>query len=404
MEFSQLFQAFFEEASDAMLAVNLDKGIIMRANKTLCNIYGFSREEVEGEKLNILHTSVPTGMERERALSIQIIEHEGYYNDIIIVPKSGETRFASIRVRHILIEDTKFAIAVLSDDTERQLMMRDLVAKHQSMEQAFVELEHVHSELKSAQEKMTQVSKLVALGELAAGMSHELNQPLTGVRGFAQELQDILKNEKKPKRKEVLSLTQDIIYNADKMAALLSHLRDFARQEKNNFNSSDNSRLEPVPLESAVENVLKLLGKQLREKNVKIFTNLESDLTALAKLHPIEQVLINLITNSRDAVVEKHKDSGRGRIDIQTWAEKDEVKLRVTDNGSGISDELRDRIFDPFFSTKEQGQGMGLGLAISFSIIHNFKGQIQIEESSPGGTSFLITLPSAQSKLRKEAA
>ncbi|NCN41574.1 PAS domain S-box protein [bacterium] len=404
MEFSQLFQAFFEEASDAMLAVNLDKGLIIRANKTLCNLYGFAREEVEGEKLNILHTSVPTGMERERPLSIQVIEHEGYYNDIIIAPKNGEARFASVRVRHLDIEGENFAIAVLSDDTERQLMMRDLVAKHQSMEQAYLELGNVHSELKSTQEKMTQVSKLVALGELAAGMSHELNQPLTGVRGFAQELEDILSSEKRPKRKEVIGLTKEIITNADKMASLLSHLRDFARQEKNNFNTATDSRTEKVSLKVAVDNVLKLLDKQLEDQKVKVFTDVPGSLSALAQIHPVEQVLINLLTNSRDAVIDKHAASGKGRIDIQAWEENQKVFLRVSDNGCGVAEELRGRIFDPFFSTKDQGEGMGLGLSISFSIIHNFKGQIQIEESGPNGTSFLITLPTANSKTLREAA
>lgn len=404
MESVQLFQAFFEEASDAMLAVNLEKGLIMRANKTLCNLYGFSREEVEGEKLNILHTSVPTGMERERPLSIQIIEHEGYYNDIIIAPKAGDSRFASVRVRHLEIEGHKFAIVVLSDDTERQLMMRDLVAKHQSMEQAYVELETVHSDLKAAQEKMNQVSKLVALGELAAGMSHELNQPLTGVRGFAQELEEILTTEKRPKRNEVISLAKEITHNADKMSELLSHLRDFARQEKNNFDSADESKFQKVSVKGAFKNVLKLLEKQLHDKKVQVFTDIPAGLSAFAQLHPVEQVLINLLTNSRDAVVDKHSDSGKGKIDIQAWQEDDFAKIRVRDNGNGISEELRGRIFDPFFSTKEQGQGMGLGLAISFSIIHNFKGQIQVEETSPQGTAFLISLPIKKIEVLEDAA
>lgn len=399
MELTQLFQAFFEESSDALLAIDLEKSLIVRANKTLCSLYGFNQEDVEGERFNILHTSLPEGHERERTLSMPIMEHEGLYNDILIVTQNNETRYASVRVRHLQAEGRAYAIAVLSDDTERQLMMRDLVAKHQSMEQAYVELESVHSKLKNAQEKMAQASKLVALGELAAGMSHELNQPLTGVRGFAQELQDIIQSSQKIKKKALLSLTGDIIHNADKMASLLAHLRNFARQEKKHF---EDSKTEKVSLQESIHSVHSLLNKQLKQAKIDFsFDVEESSDSVLAQRHQLEQVLINLITNSRDAILESqaHHPKRVGRIELRSWLGKgsDEGKtfLRVSDNGDGIPQALRDRIFDPFFSTKEEGKGMGLGLSISFSIVHNFGGEIVVEKSDSSGTSFLLTLNSA---------
>lgn len=404
MELNLLFQAFFEESSDALLAVDLQKSLIVRANKTLCSLYGFNQEDVEGERFNILHTSLPEGHERERTLTMPIMEHEGLYNDILIVTQNNETRYASVRVRHIHAGDTSYAIAVLSDDTERQLMMRDLVAKHQSMEQAYVELESVHLKLKNAQEKMAQASKLVALGELAAGMSHELNQPLTGVRGFAQELQDIIQSSQKIKKKSLLSLTGDIIYNADKMASLLSHLRNFARQEKKHF---EDSKLEEVSLKESIDSVHSLLAKQLKEAKIDFSFDVDEQAeTVLAQRHQLEQVLINLVTNSRDAIQESrtHHPRRAGRIELRAWNEGEKTYLRVSDNGEGIPQSLRDRIFDPFFSTKEEGKGMGLGLSISFSIVHNFGGDIVIEKSDPNGTSFLINLSPAASSQKKEAA
>lgn len=404
MSSTALFQAFFEESSDALLAVRLRDSSIHRANKTLTALFGVNREEIEGERMTVLQNSAPSGFERERSLSHEVVENEGYYNDILIVTKSGEPRFASVRVRHLTIDSEHFALIVLSDDTERQLMMRDLVAKHQSMELAYQELERVHFQLKETQEKMSQASKLVALGELAAGMSHELNQPLTGIRGFAQELHDIVTTVKKPKRSQLAELSQDVIQNADKMADLLSHLRDFARKERNHFESSNAQAPEAVPVRGLVTNVLKLLQKQFEDREIQVeVTAIPETLAVLAQTHPVEQVLINLLTNSRDAILEKRntQPEHRGRISFEAQVEKGMVCMRIRDNGPGISASTRERIFDPFFSTKEQGKGLGLGLSISFSIAHNFGGELFLEESGPQGSLFVLKLPIAN--LTKEA-
>jgi two-component system C4-dicarboxylate transport sensor histidine kinase DctB len=405
---SALFQAFFEESSDALLAVRLKDSSIFRANKTLTALFGVTREEVEGERLTVLQNSVmPAGFERERSLSHEVVENEGYYNDILIVTKAGEPRFASVRVRHLEIDSERYALMVLSDDTERQLMMRDLVAKHQSMEQAYQELERVHFQLKETQEKMSQASKLVALGELAAGMSHELNQPLTGIRGFAQELHDIVTTVKKPKRAELAGLAQDVIQNADKMAELLSHLRDFARKERNHFQTSSDHPHEAVPVATSLANVLKLLHKQFEDRGITVDVSvIPESLAVRAHTHPFEQVLINLLTNSRDAILEKRETQKnlKGHISFEAHLENSQVVMRVRDNGPGVSASIRERIFDPFFSTKSQGKGLGLGLSISFSIVHNFGGELHLEESGPQGSCFVLKLPIAVAKREAKAA
>lgn len=402
MDSTALFQAFFEESSDALLAIKLVNSSIYRVNKTFTSLFGMNREELEGERFTVIQSSPPSGFERERPLGHEVIENEGYYNDILIVTRSGEPRFASVKVRHLVIDGDNYALVVLSDDTERQLMMRDLVAKHQSMEQAYQELEKLHSQLKSTQEKMAQASKLVALGELAAGMSHELNQPLTGVRGFAQELKDILINTKKPRRKQLVDLSQDIVDNSDKMAALLSHLRDFARKEKNHYETSKNKN-EPVSVFKTIESVSKLLKKQFQNKNIELDIQIApKDLHVLAQMHPLEQVVINLLTNSRDAILERQetKPNHKGRILIEAKSMGSDVILRIQDNGNGIPDNIRARIFDPFFSTKEMGKGLGLGLSISFGIIHNFGGEINLEDTQHEGTSFRIKLPKTSASLQ----
>ncbi len=404
MDSAHLYRAFFEEASDALLAVQLPELRVVHANRAFTSLSGLNREELEGEAISVIHHSLPTGYERERQLDPQILADEGYYNDIALVTRLGELRFVSVRVRHLELDGRKMALAVLSDDTERQLMLRDLMAKHQSMEAAYLELERVHIELKATQDKMAQSSKLVALGELAAGMSHELNQPLTGIRGYAQELVGILQAPEKPSRKQLVGLGNEIIVNADKMASLLSHLRSFARQEKAHFKSAE---LKPaaVDLSEAASQVLKLLDRALDKAGVRVeLKGFDSCAPVLAQTHPIEQILINLITNSRDSIHERHQGKANsGRITLEARNEGERVALRVRDNGGGVPENVRSRIFNPFYSTKEIGQGLGLGLSISYGIAHNFGGELALEDSGPEGSVFVLHLPKAPEKARKAA-
>jgi PAS domain S-box-containing protein len=397
VESAQLYRAFFEEASDALLAVQLPEFRVLHANRAFTALSGLSREELEGEALSVIHHSPPQGYERERQLDTLMLADEGFYNDIALVTRLGELRFVSVRVRHLEIDGRKMALAVLSDDTERQLMLRDLMAKHQSMEAAYLELERVHSQLKATQEKMAQASKLVALGELAAGMSHELNQPLTGIRGFAQEMVDMLQGkDAKPSRKQLVGLGNDIVTNADKMAALLSHLRSFARQEQAQFKAAEKAPAS-VDLQSVTGQVMKLLDRALDKAGIRVELKSLADCPpVLAQTHPIEQILINLITNSRDAVLARHKGKpGSGRISIEAREDGEHVVLRVSDNGGGVPESVRSRIFNPFFSTKETGQGLGLGLSISYGIAHNFGGELTLESTGPQGSVFALRLPKA---------
>jgi PAS domain S-box-containing protein len=393
---SLLFRDFFLEASDALLAVALPSQRILLANNAFATMLAINAEELVGETLNIIQQGLPKDFNRERHVDAKLLENPGFYTDVALQSRDGTIHLLSVKVKHIEREGQLIALAVFSDDTERQLMLRDLVAKHQSLENAYQELEQVHSKLQLTQEKMNQASKLLALGELAAGISHELNQPLTGIRGFSQEIQDIIKNTKRPSRKNLLQLSQDVITNTDKMASLLSQFRGFARQEKKQFAESTQNQ-EKVSLRNLIGSVTRLMFRQLESYDIKVSTHgLEnSDIEFLGRSHPVEQILINLITNSRDAIREKKNGNEklRGKIEIQ--AEKDEQYfwMKVSDNGGGIPDSLRGRIFDPFFSTKEQGSGMGLGLSISYSIAHNFGGELTLESTSTLGTTFVLKLP-----------
>jgi C4-dicarboxylate-specific signal transduction histidine kinase len=164
---------------------------------------------------------------------------------------------------------------------------------------------------------------------------------------------------------------------------------------------------EPISFHTAYQNVFVLLERQFAKHGVKLEARgLDAAPRALAKLHPVEQVLINLLTNARDAVAERMgtDPTHTGKILVTARAADGFVELRVTDNGAGIPDTLRSRIFDPFFSTKETGKGMGLGLSISFSIAHSFGGELLLESTSSTGTTFVLRLPEANVRKQRSAA
>jgi len=408
---SELYRLFFEETGDALVAAHLPESTLFAVNQAFVTLTGYSREELEGESLAVLNPPMDGVDERARHLGPDILAVPGYYNDIALSTRDGQVRFVTVKVRHAELAGKPVAFAVLSDDTERQLLVRDLATKHISLEGAYSELETMHAQLKATQEKIAQASKLMALGELAAGMSHELNQPLTGIRGFAQEIGDILRKDPKPKKSQIRKLGDEIVRNADKMAALLSHLRDFARRERGNAGREGRSeprRAEATSPATSLANVENLLRRQMERHHI-VFEVSGFDRVPEVLSQPLafEQVLINLITNSRDALLDKRAVTGRtheGHIRVTAKTSGEFVEIRVHDDGAGIPAAARDKIFDPFFTTKDPGKGLGLGLSISYGIAHEFGGDLCLETSSESGTTFLFRLRVAQPALLKGAA
>jgi PAS domain S-box-containing protein len=396
-----LYRLFFEESGDALIAVNLKDGRLHNVNKSFAELTGYSRDEMQGESIHVLSAIFPEEHAHDRKLDLELIRNPGFYNDIAISTRDGQLRYLTVKIKHTNLNGLNLALCVLADDTERQLLMRDLATKHYSLETAYVELEKLHQELKNTQEKMFQASKLVALGELAAGISHELNQPLTGVKGFAQEIMECLKDKDS---ESALKLSKEIVIQADKMAALLSHMRNFAREEKKVLGKIEST---PVSLETIYKRVAPLFYRQLQAKGIEMELKQNSDkVSILAEEHPVEQVLINLIANARDALVDKKNENPKhiGKIVVTLEDDKNYCTLRVTDNANGVSESIRDRIFNPFFTTKDPDKGMGLGLSLSYSIVHRYGGELLLENSDKNGTTFLARWPKISNKRESQAA
>lgn len=249
------------------------------------------------------------------------------------------------------------------------------------------------AQLASQRTQAMRSDRLRSLGEMAAGIAHELNQPLVGVRGLAElTLMGQQQNWELPPDKLAERMTQ-IIEQADRMVHIIQHVRLFARE-------ADKNTRESVNLNKVVSSSIDLLGAQFRSRGITLETQLSDHLpSVLANPFSIEQVLLNLLNNARDAI-EEYQAQGHEieypRVVIQTNTPNSEcVQIQVIDNGGGIPQDILQKVFDPFFTTKDPDKGTGLGLSISKSIIEEFDGTLSIQ-SDNNQTIAAIQIPVEQ--------
>ncbi|SDB55416.1 histidine kinase [Desulfonatronum thiosulfatophilum] len=239
--------------------------------------------------------------------------------------------------------------------------------------------------------QLIQASKMTSLGQLSAGIAHELNQPLNMIK-MGSEFLDMAVNEKTPLSDESLrQISNEMSAQVDRATEIINHLREFGR--KSDFTK------EPIDINKPVRGVLSIMMHQLSLQNIVVTLDLNETLPPiLAHVNRLEQVLFNLVTNARDAIMDKYvslEEDGRREIMIRSFQEHDRVCLSVTDSGCGMSDKIVKKIFDPFFTTKQTGMGMGLGLSISYGIIKDYDGTIEIKSEEGNGTTFILTFPVA---------
>lgn len=253
-------------------------------------------------------------------------------------------------------------------------MLRDLDSHER-------ELENAYDKLKDTQSQLIQSSKMNALGELAASLAHELNQPLTVIKGLSQSL---LKNydDNSPNYGKV----KLIVDASRRMELVIKHLKVFSRTE--------GPALRPVDLNTVIKDAFVIVKELLTDHSIELKMDLNPLPPVLGSAIRLEQVVINLVTNAKDAM------PNGGALTIETRTIETGgisfASMTFRDTGSGIPKEILGRIFDPFFTTKEAGKGTGLGLSISYGIIKEHNGDISVESEPQKGTVFNIILPPAE--------
>ncbi|MCJ7514694.1 MAG: PAS domain S-box protein, partial [Dehalococcoidia bacterium] len=221
-------------------------------------------------------------------------------------------------------------------------------------------------------------SRLASVGEMAAGVAHEINNPLTGVTGYAQLLID-----RKDIPEDIRSDLAAINDGAQRVAGIVQRLLAFSRQTR--------PQRKLVDINELIEGTLVLRAYHLRVNNIEVVTRLARGfLETVADPGQIQQVLLNLIVNAETEMKLAH---GKGKLTITTKKKDKTIKIYIKDNGPGIKPEVMDKIFDPFFTTREVGQGTGLGLSLCYGIVTEHRGKIYAESKPGKGATFIVELP-----------
>jgi len=228
---------------------------------------------------------------------------------------------------------------------------------------------------KEMQKQIFQSSKLASLGVLAAGIGHEINNPLSIIYGYLELMMQ------KQEYSELIEPIEIVLQAADRIKNIVNGLKTYGR--------SDSHDMEDVDLHKVVNDVLNLLKIVYKHEDIIIENGCKAGASLVrGNFGKVHQVIMNLFSNARDALAGKG-----GIIRIETENKDDNILLKFSDNGIGIKKEDQNRIFDTFFTTKEVGQGTGLGLGIVYSILKSMNGNIEVDSEYGMGTSFTITLP-----------
>jgi len=258
-------------------------------------------------------------------------------------------------------------------------------------------IEDRSKELSQTQAQLFQTSKLATLGEMSAGLAHEINQPLGGIALVCASIKKCIERGKSS-NEMILKDVADIEKSIQRITRVINHIRTFARQ--------DTLKFLDVELPGTIESALTLMGEQLRLHDIEVVQDIKPDIPKIfGELFQLEQVWINFLSNARDAMDEKMIRIKDGRlpgpadyakkllITVTHEPDKKTVRVMFADNGIGVSEAFKKKVFEPFFTTKEVGKGSGLGLSITFGIIESHHGKLELESVEGEGATFIVTLP-----------
>ena len=347
-----------DNAPAPIFKISCQNGVILRANREAEKVTGFSWDELTGRPIWELHP--PEEQERLRQLCCDTNVH-GYLSceDLRLITKDGGVVPVSVYFGIMEHRGEKTIQGIYVDVSDRKRLESQLI----------------------------QSEKMAAIGQLAAGIAHEIRNPLGIIMNALYDLGEILTTDN-PEVQEDLRIAKEEIAHAQE---IINNLLEFSRER--------GAEMEGVNLNDLLRKTLQLMQKYLQTNNVKVVTTFGKVGTCLTNQNAMRQVFLNLITNAVQAMPQ----GGELRVRTQRNANKS-VIIEFSDTGVGIPEEHLSNIFNPFFTTKDPGQGTGLGLSVVHSVIKRYQGNITVRSKLNAGTTFLIELPCpcATDKRRKE--
>jgi two-component system, LuxR family, sensor kinase FixL len=371
----QRLQALFEGAQDAILVAD-DRGRYVDANPAASELTGYMLDDLR--RLSILDLIPPAG-QADRISQWQALIRDGRQRgEYLVARKDGST--VPVEYRSVANFQPGLHLSVLRDSTDRKRAEAELRETARERERALRDLQEKTDELRSTTQQLWQAARLAGVGELAASIAHELNNPLATVH---LRLEGVLARTPTddPRRRPLEIVEQEL----ERMARLVANLLHFSRAGRDQVST--------VNLPEEVQKTIELTEPHLRRLGVQVTPEFQPDVPDIfADRQQLRQVLLNLFTNAGDAMPAGGGLTPRVRVGELPPA-RPAVVIEVADTGTGIRPEHLARVTDPFFTTKEEGKGTGLGLAICRRIVHEHNGRLEIESEVGKGTTVRVTLP-----------
>jgi PAS domain S-box-containing protein len=358
------YRALFEQARDGIGVVRMSDHHLVEANNRVCEI--LDRPPNDCINQNIIDLFQASTPHAQSQLMNSSNGHSSIESELIIQTPHGQPRPVAV------------SFTPLSTGGEEVMIMsmRDLSGRKK-----------LEAEREEMQRQLYQSSKLASIGELSAGVAHEINNPLNGVINFAQ----LLKDEETPRSEFEQQMIDGIIDEGERIAKIVRGLLAFAR--------ADAHELRQVHFAESINASIELFGRQFEKDGITVEIDLQPDLPLVrADGSRLRQVVVNMISNAHHALKAKPDDSVERKLFRITARRHGEmVRVEFYDNGIGIKREDLVKVFDPFFTTRRETGGTGLGLSISFGIIRDCGGTIRVESEEGKFTRFIVELAAVES-------
>ena len=372
IETKDYLENILESSADGVITTN-HKGTITYVNHGLEEILQDKKENIIGKHASLFYLD---GIAEARKIMNILRRDQKFTNyEMIMIDKSG--REIPINTSAALLKNFKGEIigtvGIFKDMTEKK---------------------RLEDKLRKAEASLIQSAKMRELGDLVAGVAHEINNPLMASQTILFRLKEDYQQQKNYSHKKVIEFVDLIGRCNDRIATIVNHLREFSRETEMKFEALDIR----IPL----NNSLLINGQMLLDHHIEVTKDFSGELPKVMGSAPqLEQVFLNIISNARDALDLQHSDK---ELIIRSFyrvknGTPGEIIISFTDTGPGIPPEIKYKIFDPFFSTKAVGSGTGLGLSICYGIVEKHAGRIEVDSEIGKGATFRVILPAISSNL-----
>ena len=423
------FYHVFDAANDIIFVHDLKTLEFRYANEKACEMFGYTREELSQLNINEISLGEPPYTQVEAASKIKksVTTGEPEIFEWLSKKRTGELFWVEVNLKPVTITQRGYLLVMSRDITERKRAEEALRKSEAQLRQKAEELEQTLRELKQAQLQLIQSEKMSSLGQLVAGVAHEINNPVNFIYGniahtneYSQDLLDLVDLYQQYYPNPVSDIQEkiediDLEFLIEDLPKLISSMKVGAERIREivlslrNFSRLDEAEMKPVKLEEGIDSTLLILQNRLKGNSSRPTIEVVKKYGDLPMVEcyagQINQVFMNIIANAIDALDDYTRNlstdemkSQPSCITIKTEISRPGyVTARIADNGPGMTEETKKRLFDPFFTTKQVGQGTGLGLSISYQIVVNKHGGALDCISTPGkGTEFIMEIPIQQ--------